>query len=253
VLLAHVLSADRAWLAAHGEALLSADQAKSFDALARQRRDGVPIAYLTGQREFYGLNLEITPDVLIPRPESEILVELALALLGEGRTASVLDLGSGSGAVALAIARARPVASVTGVDVSGEAVAVARRNAARLRIANVAFIESDWFERVPRIAFEVIAANPPYVADGDPHLAQEDVRFEPSIALRGGVDGLDAIRRIISDAGAYLAKGAWLAIEHGYDQAGRVQALMREAGFDDVETRRDLAGILRTTCGRRVA
>ena len=253
MLLAHVLSTERAWLAAHGEATLSVEQAKSFDALARQRRDGVPIAYLTGRREFYGLDLEITRDVLIPRPESEILVEFALALLAKGRPAHVLDLGSGSGAVALAIARARPAASVTGVDVSGAAVALARRNAVRLGLANVQFLESDWFERVPRIAFEVIVANPPYVADGDPHLTREDVRFEPSIALRGGVDGLVAIRRIVSGAAAYLAIGGWLAIEHGYDQAGRVQALMRGAGFDDVETRRDLAGILRTTCGRRSA
>jgi len=253
VLLAHVLSTDRAWLAAHGDATLNVDQAKSFDALARRRRDGVPIAYLTGRREFYGLELEITPDVLIPRPESEILVEFALAHVGEGEAACVLDLGSGSGAVALAIAKARPASSVLGADVSHAACALARGNAARLHIDNAKFIASDWFERVPPVAFDVIVANPPYVADGDPHLGQDDLRFEPAIALKGGIDGLDAMRRIIAGASGYLKQDAWIAIEHGYDQADRVQALLCAAGFDELNTRRDLAGILRTTSARRPA
>jgi len=253
VLLAHVMSTDRAWIAAHGDATLSVEQAKSFDALARRRRDGVPIAYLTGRREFYGLDLEITEDVLIPRPESEILVAFALAHIGADQAARVLDLGSGSGAVALAIARACPASSVLGVDVSPAAGALARRNAARLQIANVEFIESDWFERVPPVAFDVIVANPPYVADGDPHLAQEDLRFEPAVALKGGVDGLDAMRRIVAGAGAYLKRGGWLAVEHGYDQAQSVLALLRAAGFDELNTQRDLAGVLRTTSARRPA
>lgn len=251
VLLAHLLATDRAWLAAHGNATLTVEQAKGFDALARRRRDGVPIAYLTGRREFYGLDLEITADVLIPRPESEILVEFALAHIGEGEVARVLDLGSGSGAVALAIAKARPASSVLGVDVSSAARALARRNAARLQIANVEFIESDWFEHVPPVAFDVVVANPPYVADGDPHLAQDDLRYEPAIALKGGVDGLAAIRMIVAGASGYMKRGGWLAVEHGYDQAESVQDLLRAAGFDDLNARRDLAGVLRTTSGRR--
>jgi release factor glutamine methyltransferase len=251
VLLAHLLARDRAWLAAHGESTLTVEEAKGFDALARRRRDGVPIAYLTGRREFYGLDLEITADVLIPRPESEILVEFALAHIGAGETARVLDLGSGSGAVALAIAKARPASSVLGVDVSSAASSLARGNAARLQIANVEFIESDWFERVPPAAFDVIVANPPYVADGDPHLAQDDLRYEPATALKGGLDGLAAIRRIVAGASGYMKRGGWLAVEHGYDQAESVQALLRAAGFADLNTRRDLAGVLRTTSGKR--
>ena|SRR5437870_71146 len=249
VLLAHVLTKDRAWLAAHTEAALNVDDARSFEALARRRRDGVPIAYLTGRREFYGLDLEITPEVLIPRPESEILVDFALARVSEEQAARLFDLGSGSGAVALAIAHLRPSARVIGVDVSLSAVALARRNAARLGIANIEFIESNWFDRVPPIAFELIAANPPYVADSDPHLAQGDLRFEPALALKGGLDGLDSIRRIVADANGHLKSGGWLAIEHGHDQAGIVQDLLRRVGFGEIETRRDLAGILRTTWG----
>jgi len=253
VLLAHLLATDRAWLAAHGDATLTIEQAKSFDALARRRREGVPIAYLTGRREFYGLDLEITADVLIPRPESEILVDFALAKIGEAEAARVLDLGSGSGAVALAIAKARPASRVLGVDLSSAASALARRNARRLQIANVEFIDSDWFERVPPGEFDLIVANPPYVADGDPHLAQDDLRYEPAIALNGGVDGLAAIRRIVDGASGYMKPGGWLAIEHGHDQAGSVQALLRAAGFEAVNTQRDLAGVLRTTSARHPA
>jgi release factor glutamine methyltransferase len=251
VLLAHLLATDRAWLAAHGDATLTVEQAKGFDALARRRREGVPIAYLTGRREFYGLDLEITADVLIPRPESEILVEFGLAHIGEAEATRVLDLGSGSGAVALAIAKSRPASTVLGTDVSPAAIALARLNAVRLQIANVEFIGSDWFERVPLEAFDLIVANPPYVADGDPHLAQDDLRYEPAIALKGGVDGLAAIRRIIAGASDYMRLGGWLAIEHGYDQAESVQALLLAVGFEAVNTRRDLAGVLRTTSARR--
>jgi release factor glutamine methyltransferase len=251
VLLAHVMRCDRAWLAAHADAVLTREQTLAFDALARRRRDGEPVAYLTGRREFFGLDLEITPDVLIPRPESELLVELSLAWLDSQVTARVLDLGCGSGAVALAIARERPRASVVGADVAPAAVALARRNAQRLAIANVEFVESDWFARVPREAFALVVANPPYVAENDAHLRRGDLRFEPALALRSGDDGLDAIRAIVAAAPEHIAPGGALALEHGYDHAQAVQALLRDAGFGEIASARDLAGIERVTCGRR--
>ena len=227
LLLAHVLGRDRAWLTAHSDALLEPAQARAFDALVRRRIDGEPIAYLVGHREFFGLDLEITPDVLIPRPETELLVTLACGWLAADAEARVLDLGSGSGAVALAIAHERPRASVIGADVSPLAVALARRNAARLSIANVAFVESDWFTALPRQRFALIVANPPYVARDDPHLSEGDLRFEPQDALVSGADGLDAVRVIVAAAGELLAPGACLALEHGYDQAPAVRALLQ--------------------------
>jgi len=250
ILLGHVLRRDRAWLAAHGDQPMTANEAKTFDALARRRRNGEPVAYLTGRREFYGLDLEVTPDVLIPRPETELLVELALVRIDANEHTEVLDLGSGSGAIALAIASERPHSAVLGVDVSAAAVALARRNASRLSVGNAAFIESDWFSAVPRKRYDAIIANPPYVAAGDEHLSQGDLRFEPPAALSAGADGLNAIRSIIAGAAAYLSPEAWLLIEHGYDQQDAVLAMLREAQFSDVQSRRDLAGVPRTALGR---
>jgi len=249
VLLAYVLHRNRAWVAGHGDEPMTVDEAKAFDSLARRRRDGEPVAYLTGRREFYGLDLEITPDVLIPRPETELLVELALLRIDADAPAEILDLGSGSGAIALAIASERSNAAVLGVDVSAPAVALARRNAARLNLANAAFIESDWFSAVPQKRYNAIVANPPYVGAGDPHLSDGDLRFEPPGALTAGPGGLSALRTIIAGAAAYLAPGAWLLVEHGYDQADAVQAMLRDARFNDVQSRRDLAGIPRTALG----
>jgi release factor glutamine methyltransferase len=250
IILAHVLERDRAWLIAHTDAMVSGAQSTIFDALTRRRHNGEPVAYLIGRREFFGLDLEITQDVLIPRPETELLVELALERIDEHDAAKVLDLGTGSGAIGLAIAQHRPRIHVLAIDVSPQALVLARRNAERLRIANAAFLQSDWFDVVPRQAFALIVSNPPYVTDLDPHLREGDLRFEPSSALKGGPDGLRAIRVIAARAREYLAAKGWLLIEHGYDQAERVQALLREAGFGDVESRRDLAGILRVTLGR---
>ena len=250
ILLGHVLHRDRAWLVAHGDQPMTAREAKTFDALARRRRDGEPVAYLTGRREFYGLDLEVTPDVLIPRPETELLVDLALVRIDANAHTEVLDLGSGSGAIALAIASGRPKAAVLGVDVSAAAVALARRNASRLTVGNVVFIESDWFSAVPKKRYDAIIANPPYVAAGDEHLGEGDLRFEPAAALAAGADGLNAIRVIIAGAAAFLSPGAWLLIEHGYDQADAVLAMLRDAQFSDVQSRRDLAGIPRTALGR---
>ena len=251
ILLGHVLGRDRAWLAAHGDAPLSREDAMTFDALARRRREGEPVAYLTGRREFFGLDLEITVDVLIPRPETELLVEQALEWIAADATAHVLDLGCGSGAVALAIARERPAARVLGADVAPAAVALAQRNAERLAIANASFIVADWFDGVPREAYEVIVANPPYVAEDDPHLGEGDLRFEPPAALTPGPDALSAIRAIVATAPDYLAPRGALALEHGHDQSQSVHGLLVEAGFTEVHSWRDLAGIFRVTCGRR--
>jgi len=250
MLLGHVMRRNRAWLAAHGDESMTVREAKTFDDLARRRRGGEPVAYLIGKREFYGLDLEVTPDVLIPRPETELLVELALIRIDVDARAEVLDLGSGSGAIALAIASERPNAAVLGVDVSIPALELARRNASRLNLGNATFIESDWFAAVPKRRYNAIVANPPYVAAGDAHLSQGDLRFEPAAALAAGVDGLSAIRAIVAGAGDYLSPRAWLLIEHGYDQADAVQAMLREAQFSDVQSRRDLAGIPRTSMGR---
>ena len=250
ILLGHVLRRDRAWLAAHGDEPVSARDATAFDALARRRRDGEPIAYLTGRREFYGLELEITADVLIPRPETELLVQLALVRIVPDEPKEILDLGSGSGAIALAIASERPRSTVLGIDSSDAAVALALRNASRLSLGNVSFIASEWFSEVPKKRYDAIVANPPYVAAGDPHLSEGDLRFEPPAALVAGADGLAAIRSIVAEAAAYLSQGAWLLIEHGYDQADAVQRLLRDAKFGDVQSRRDLAGIPRIAMGR---
>jgi release factor glutamine methyltransferase len=250
MLLAHVLGHDRAWLIAHRNTRLTADQARRFDALVRRRHNGEPVAYLIGRREFYGLELEITADVLIPRPETELLVEVALESILSDASARVLDLGTGSGAVALAIAWSRRRAAVVGTDVSVAALALAQRNAQRLLITNATFIASDWFADVPCDTFDVIVANPPYIDEHDRHLHEGDLRFEPRGALTPGGNGLAAIRAISHAARAFLARAGRIAIEHGYDQADAAQECLREAGFADVSTRRDLAGIPRVTVGR---
>ncbi len=249
VLLGHVLQKDRAWLAAHAADPVPVERAAAFFALARRRRDGEPVAYLTGVREFWGLPLAVSSAVLIPRPETETLVEVALGRLSAERAVRVLDLGTGSGAIALAIAHERPLAHVLATDISGPALALARENARRLGLANVEFVESNWFAAVPQLfrggAFDLVASNPPYIGAGDSHLAEGDLRHEPPQALSPGHDGLTAIRRIVADARPYLAAGGTLAVEHGYDQADAVRALLVEAGYTNVMSLRDLAGVPR--------
>ena len=250
VLLAHALGCARTWLVAHADDPLPRLQADAFFALAKRRRAGEPVAYLTGTREFWGLALRVTPDVLIPRPETETLVELALEWLPRDGAPRVLDLGTGSGAIALAIAKERPRARVVATDASAAALAVARDNAALHALTNVAFAQADWYDGMPDGAFDLVVSNPPYVAAGDPHLAAGDLRFEPAAALASGVDGLAALRTIIAGAPPRLARGGALAVEHGYDQSPAVQELMRDAGFGQVTVRRDLAGIPRVVGGR---
>lgn len=252
VLLAHVLGVDRAWLIAHATDPLPREKTDAFLALAERRRAGVPVAYLVGKREFRGLAFAVTPAVLVPRPETETLVDVALERLAGGRDARVLDLGTGSGAIALAIAHERARARVFATDVSPAALDIARGNAASLGLANVEFHGGNWYAALPEDAppFDLIAANPPYVASGDPHLALGDLPHEPAVALSPGGDGLDALRVIVAGAPSRLKPGGTLVVEHGHDQADDVRALFEAAGFVDIVSRRDLAGIPRVMAGR---
>lgn len=250
-LLAHVLGVERAWLAAHATDALPMESTQRYFALARRRRDGEPVAYLLGSREFWGLSFQVDPSVLIPRPETETLVECALQRLPGDRPVRVLDLGTGSGAIALALAHERPDADIVATDRSPDALALARANAARMKLANVHWLQSDWYRQLDDRdgRFDLIASNPPYVAADDPHLREGDVRFEPQSALTAGVDGLDALRVIVGGACERLVAGGSLVVEHGYDQAEAVRELMRAAGFTALESRRDLAGIPRVAAG----
>ncbi len=234
---------DRAWLLAHDTELLNEAQQHRWDQALQRRLRGEPVAYITGHKDFFGLTLNVDARVLDPRPDTEILVEWALALLPAGQAARVLDLGTGSGAVALARQHQRPAACVTAVDASSDALAVASANALRLNLP-VKCVLSHWMDKVPG-PFELIVSNPPYVADGDPHLTA--LSHEPLSALTSGADGLDDIRQIIAQAPSRLAAGGWLLLEHGWDQAAPVQALLREAGFVQVQSRRDLGGHERCT------
>lgn len=249
-LLSHVLGRDRAWLIAHATDPLERSQADAFFALAERRRDGEPVAYLVGEREFWGLALTVSPAVLIPRPETEALVEAALARLPRSRPVRVIDLGTGSGAIALAIAHERPDASVWGTDVSEQALMVARHNAERLALRNVTFIRCDWYAGAPAEPFDAILSNPPYVAPGDPHLTEGDLRFEPRIALSPGADALSALKSIVTGARDRLVPRGSLLVEHGYDQSDPVRRLFEGCGFEDVQPLRDLAGIPRIVAGR---
>jgi len=238
ILLAHVLGQPRSWLIAHGEAVPSHGQAAAFDRLLERREAGEPVAYLTGTRGFWTLELAVTPATLVPRPETELLVEQALAKIPADVAWRLADLGTGSGAIALALARERPRAQVLATDLSEEALAVALGNAARNGIDNVEFRAGSWLAPLAGESFDLIASNPPYVADGDPHLAR-------------GSDGLNAIRGIVADAPPLLRAGGWLLLEHGLDQGAAVRALLVAAGFVEVETARDLEGRERVTLGQR--
>ena len=249
LLLLHILNradAGRAWLLAHDTDTLAPSEQARFIALCQRRAAGEPVAYLRGMKEFYGLTLQVDARVLDPRPDTETLVDWALQLLAPLPAPRVLDLGTGSGAIALALQHQRPDAQVSAVDASADALAVAQANAARLGLA-VHFARGNWLRGVAG-QFDVIASNPPYIAAADPHLAA--LRHEPLQALASGADGLDDIRSIVAQAPSHLLPGGWLLLEHGWDQAEAVQALLRSAGFAEVQSRKDLAGIARCSGGQ---
>lgn len=248
LLLLHVLgrpASDRGWLIAHDGDELPAAQQDAYLAACSRRAAGEPLAYLTGEKEFFGLPLQVDPRVLVPRPDTETLVEWALELLRDRQAPRIIDLGTGSGAIALALQSARPDADVEALDRSADALEVARGNAQRLGLA-VQLRQADWLQGAGR--YDLIASNPPYVAEADPHLP--DLAHEPRAALVAGADGLDDVRAIVAQAPQHLVPGGWLLLEHGWDQAAAVRGLLAAAGFSEVASRQDLAGISRCSGGR---
>ena len=249
MLLEHSVQQDATWLFTHADDELGEDDAARFEALIMERLRGVPIAYLIGSRGFWSMDVAVTSDVLIPRSETELLVELALQRIPANAEVDVVDFGTGSGAIALAIAQERPRSRVLACDASAAALTVARGNAERMGLANVRFAHGDWYGAVGDARFALIASNPPYVAVGDAHLQRGDLRHEPALALSSGEDGLVAIRTIIAGAPGHLFNGGWLLLEHGWDQADAVRSLLDASGFTDVATHRDLGKHERVTLG----
>ena len=248
ILLSWALGRSRAWLYAHSDESCDARQQQSFENLLAKRVNGVPVAYLTEQRAFHDYLFRVTPDVLVPRPETELLIETALQA-DVPATARVLDIGTGSGCIAITLALQRPDWRVLATDVSGPALTVARHNRDRLD-ATVELLEGDLFEPVSERSFHLIVSNPPYIAAGDAHLDQPELRHEPELALVAGVDGLDLIRRIVERTPKHLEPGGWLMLEHGHDQAASVRSLLESSGFNRVGSCRDLAGVERVSFGK---
>ncbi len=249
LLLQYALTVNRAWLIAHATDTIQEDLYQNFDALLKRRLKGEPIAYIVGYREFFGLRFKVSKDTLIPRPDTEVLVETVLGKTQAHISNHVLDLGTGSGAIALAVARHRPNTQVSAVDASKAALAIAIENAHQLNINNVRFELSNWFSALNNQQFDVIVSNPPYIEADDIHLNQGDLRFEPLSALASGPDGLNDIRHIINHAPKYLNKNGWLMLEHGFNQAENVAEILSKNGFSQISHVKDLAGILRVTIG----
>ena len=249
-LLLHVLGVDRAWLFAHATDAVADDARQRFEQLLRHRAEGQPLAYLTGRRGFWTLDLQVNPATLIPRPETELLVEQALTRLPADKLRRVADMGTGSGAVALSIASERPLATVIATDLLGPTLAVAVKNAQAHTLENVWFRRGHWYAALGNDRFDMIVSNPPYIAAGDPHLQQGDLRFEPPPALASGADGLDAICEIITGAPTHLVRGGWLLLEHGWDQGDAIRALLEQAGFVEIETVQDWEQRDRVTLGK---
>ncbi len=250
-LLSHVMGKNQAWLRAFGDSALQSDQWDVFQHLIARRVAGEPVAYLTGRQGFWSLELEVTTDTLVPRPETELLVETALALPGNDAW-HVVDLGTGTGAIALALASERPNWNISATDIHPESLQLAQRNATNLRLS-VEFVQSHWLRQLPGRRFHLIVSNPPYIPMDDPHLQGRGVRFEPRRALVAGADGLNDIREIIATAPEHLFDGGWLLLEHGYDQGAAVRALFATREWQDVQTRQDLLGNDRVTLARRGA
>jgi release factor glutamine methyltransferase len=251
ILLASVLEKPRTYLLAWPERELTADQQARLDDLIERRLRGEPVAYLTGRREFWSLDLTVTPATLIPRPETELLVELALELIPADAGWRIADLGTGSGAIAAAIAAARPGCSITATDTSAEALAVAENNFRKLGFANITTACGIWYTALAKEErFDLLVSNPPYVAEDDPHLQQGDLPHEPRAALAAGPDGLNDLRQIIAEAPRHLTPGGWLLLEHGFEQGAEVRRLLQAAGFTEITTHRDLAGLERVSAGR---
>lgn len=250
VLLAHVLNQTRSYLFTWPEQVLSDSQTETFHRLIAHRLQGRPVAYITGIREFWSLSLKVSSDVLIPRPDTELLVETALKLFPHDQALQIADLGTGSGAIAIALAHERPHWQITAADKSPAALVIARHNAERHQLANITFIESNWFSTLPAAKFHAIISNPPYIADSDPHLSEGDVRFEPQAALISSQGGLADLAKLITEAKIHLLPGGRLLLEHGYQQAQAVRNSMEQAGYRDIQHGEDLAGINRITYGR---
>jgi release factor glutamine methyltransferase len=249
-LLAHQLGRTRAWLYAFSDHQLTDRQVGDFMALASRRAAGEPVAYITGRRGFWTFDLHVSPDTLIPRPETELLVDLALGRIPGLQPCRILDLGTGSGAIALALAHERPHAQVTAVDVSEAALAVAKRNALELKLHNLSLAHGHWFTGLDGQLFDVIVSNPPYIEAGDAHLQQGDLRFEPRAALASGDEGLDDMRVIVSEAPKHLRPGGWLMVEHGWNQGAAIRLLFGHAGFSEIATVQDLEQRDRVTLGQ---
>ncbi|PWC12725.1 peptide chain release factor N(5)-glutamine methyltransferase [Brenneria roseae subsp. americana] len=250
VLLGFVTGKARTFLVAFGETMLTETQLQRLESLLARRMNGEPVAYLTGEREFWSMSLAVSPATLIPRPDTECLVEQALQRLPSGTAASVLDLGTGTGAIALSIASERPDCQVTGIDVQPQAVALAQHNADRLNIKNVRFLQGDWFSPLASMRFTLIVSNPPYIDAADSHLSQGDVRFEPASALIAAEGGLADLRFIIENSMGYLQPDGWLVLEHGWRQGAVVRQLLQQKGFAHVETCQDYGGNDRVSLGQ---
>jgi len=248
LLMARALDVNRAWLLAHDDEALAPATAARYTDLLERRLAGEPIAYIFGAKEFYGLMFKVSPAVLIPRPETELLVALALARIAADRPCRVLDLGTGSGAVAITLAKLRPHAQMVAVDINAEALAVARENARHLGADNVYFVQSDWFSELNTVEkFDIIVSNPPYIAAQDPHLARGGLEFEPRLALVSGPRGEYALNTIIHGASGFLKRGGWLLLEHGYDQGAFTRSIFSVSGYVNVQTYIDLSGADRVT------
>jgi release factor glutamine methyltransferase len=250
VLVSNALKVDHAWLIAHDRDTPPPDQQNHIESLIVRRTGGEPVAYILGEREFFGMNFAVTPAVLIPRPETELLVEAALQRLPENTACRILDFGTGSGAVAIALALKRPLAEIWAVEASPDALTIAEENVRLLNATNVHCIAGNWYETSSVKNFDIIVSNPPYIGVADPHLTSGDLRFEPRQALASGIDGLDDLRQIIAGAPAHLAEGGWLLLEHGWNQADSVRELMAKSCFIHIECLHDLTGHGRVTLGQ---